>query len=129
MAGTTWFSWKQSQGVIDMLYSDKSLEKSLPLYSVLAKNPDLRELVQMFVDEMPHRIEKLTRELTAKDWQELLATAHQLKGSAGSYGFQEISPAAGTVEDLIRADSQESDVARAVHELVSICQRVTAETP
>ena len=85
--------------------------------------PELAEIVQMFVDEMPGRIKKIVNECRVHDWEKLGQSAHQLKGSAGSYGFQDISPAAGIVEDLVRNHSSEEEIREAVEYLVSLCER------
>ena len=97
------------------------------LYSVLANDPDLCGLVRQFVNEMPGRIHQLTAELDASDWESLLRTAHQLKGTAGSYGFGEISPAADSLEKLIKSGSPESEIAQSVASLVSLCELISAE--
>ncbi|MCL2347801.1 MAG: Hpt domain-containing protein [Planctomycetaceae bacterium] len=102
-------------------------ERQSSLYSVLANDPDLCELVRQFVDEMPGRIQKLTAEWNALDWENLLRTTHQLKGAAGSYGFGEISPAAASLEELIKSGSPESEIAQSVASLVSLCKLVSAE--
>lgn len=103
-----------------------NLPKTAPLRSILSVDdcPELAEIVQMFVDEMPERIKKIVDECQAKDWTKLEQTAHQLKGSAGSYGFQEITPAAGNVESLIRKRSSEEEIREAVDYLVSLCERM-----
>ena len=65
------------------------------VYSRLAGDPDLGEIVDLFVEEMPERVATLLDQLQAQDWEGLRRTAHQLKGAAGSYGFDMISPCAG----------------------------------
>ena len=62
-----------------------------PLYSQFAEDPDLAELVDVFVEEMPRRVATLLDRLEQADWDSLGRAAHQLKGAAGSYGFGEIS--------------------------------------
>lgn len=100
--------------------------ETIPLRSILEFDdcPELAEIVQMFVDEMPERIKKIVSEFQDREWEKLSQSAHQLKGSAGSYGFQEISPAAGTVEDLIRKHSSEEEIREAVEYLISLCERL-----
>ncbi|MBN2216258.1 MAG: Hpt domain-containing protein [Pirellulales bacterium] len=99
-----------------------------PLFSTLASDPDLRELVEMYVDEMPDRLAALQEKLASTDWEELRRLAHQMKGAAGSYGFDPITPVAGTVEDSIRNDAPEEQIRRAVEDLLAICSRVRAGT-
>ncbi|HEV3021685.1 MAG TPA: Hpt domain-containing protein, partial [Pirellulales bacterium] len=61
------------------------------LRSSLADDPDLGEIVKLYVDEMPQRIEGLLARFAAADWDGLATGAHQLKGTAGSHGFQQIT--------------------------------------
>ena len=100
-----------------------------PLYSSLGADPALGEIVDMFVDEMPGRVATLLDQLNAGDWEGLRRTAHQLKGAAGSYGFDEISPCAGEVEDAIREDLPEDQIRRMVDELAGICGRARGGAP
>ena len=100
-----------------------------PLYSDLSSDPDLKEIVELFVDEMPSRISTLLTQIENNDLDGLKQTAHQLKGAAGSYGFSTISPQAGEVEDMIREGCPAEQIHQSVNDLVALCRRVTAETP
>ena len=100
-----------------------------PLYSTLAEDPDLGEIVDMFVDEMPDRISKLLAQLESGSWEELRRAAHQLKGAAGSYGFDAISPSAAALEDSLRNSKPEAEIQKAAESLVALCQRATPGTP
>jgi HPt (histidine-containing phosphotransfer) domain-containing protein len=95
-----------------------------PLYSNLGGDLLLAEIVDMFVDEMPDRVEKLLELLSSGDLEGLRRTAHQLRGAAGSYGFETITPCAAEVEDSIRAGEPEEAVRLAVEQLVELCNRV-----
>ena len=108
--------------------SSTSLQKE-PIYSTLVGDPDLEELVELFVSEMPNRIATLESLLAQCDWDSLRRTAHQLKGAAGSYGFAPISPSAARVEDAVRQASPEEKIGQAVAELVELCQRAQAKQP
>ncbi len=100
-----------------------------PIYSTLGGDGVLTEIVEMFVDEMPDRIAALSDQLNRSDWEALCRMAHQLKGSAGSYGFEPISPCAGRLEDSIREDRPEEQIHQAVAELVDMCRRTRAGVP
>ena len=91
-------------------------------------DPDLGDIVAMFVDEIPARVSALSALLADGDWEDLRRAAHQLKGSAGSYGFEGISPLAGKVEDTIRSGEPEEAIRAAVDELLDLCSRVRAGT-
>jgi len=99
------------------------------VYSRLADDSDLRDIVELFVEEMPGRVANLLGQLEAADWDGLRRTAHQLKGAAGSYGFDAISPAAGKVESAIRDGEPEIRIREAVDELVDLCNRARVGSP
>ena len=99
------------------------------LYSTMADDPDLGEIVDMFVDEMPDRIANLLAQFESGNWEELRRAAHQLKGAAGSYGFDTISPSAANLEDSLSDGKPEAEIQKAADSLVALCQRATSGTP
>ena len=99
---------------------------SAPVYSVLAADPDLQEIVRLFVDEMPERTAVLEKHFISGNWTELARTAHQLKGAAGSYGFTELSLVAATLESSIKSDADREAIAVATESLITHCRRMTA---
>jgi histidine phosphotransfer protein HptB len=107
----------------------ESSNATQPLYSSLGGDPDLDELVAMFVAEMPERVATLLAHLGAGNWDALRRAAHQLKGSAGSYGFGPITPSAAGVENAIRDGAAEDTIREAVESLVYLCNRTRAGTP
>ena len=99
------------------------------VHSSLAADPDLGELVDLFVDELPNRLDALKTQAESADWEQLRRTAHQLKGAAGSYGFDAITSPAARLEHAAREGCQEEDILLALEELISLCRRVRAGTP
>jgi len=59
----------------------------------------LRELVGIFVDDGPKRLEALRAAMTALDGQQLEQIAHSLKGSASILGAGRLRDAAQALED------------------------------
>jgi histidine phosphotransfer protein HptB len=108
---------------------DRTIGKDEHVYSRLAGDPDLQEIVDLFVEEMPERIATLLEQLNAADWAGLRRTAHQLKGAAGSYGFDLISPSAGKVESAIHDGQPEEQIRAAVAELADLCHRARSGVP
>ena len=100
-----------------------------PMYSTLGGDPDLSDLVTLFVEEMPNRVANILDLLDRSEWEELRRAAHQIKGAAGSYGFGAISPCAGKLEFAIRDQEPEENIRQAVDDLVSMCNRACAGTP
>jgi len=100
-----------------------------PIYSSLGGDPNLAEIVDMFVEEMPDRIARLLDLHQSAAWKGLRRVAHQLKGAAGSYGFDSLSPCAARLEQAVREEATEDQIRLAVGELVNLCRRVTRGTP
>jgi len=100
-----------------------------PLYSALAKDPDLREIVEMFVQEMPGRVSSLLERVDASDWEGLRRAAHQLKGAAGSYGFEPITCSAARLETAIRESQPKEQIHQLAEQLVGLCRRAEVGPP
>ena len=69
-----------------------------PVHSEFKTDPEYRELLELFVSEMPQRRNALERAYLRWDVAQLRVQAHQLKGSAGGYGFGGLSCLAATLE-------------------------------
>ncbi|NMC19711.1 MAG: Hpt domain-containing protein [Thermogutta sp.] len=93
------------------------------IYSEIGDDPDLRDLIQLFVDEMPSRISTFEDLLREEKWDELRRAAHQLKGAAGSYGYGSVTAAAAAVEQAIRQELPFQEVQRRLEELIDLCRR------
>ncbi len=104
-------------------------QTSQALFSTLAEDPDLGEIVEMFVDEMPDRIETILNCLESRDWEGLRRASHQLKGAAGSYGFMPLTPCAGIVEVSVSQARPEDEIRKATDELLAMCRSIRAGTP
>ncbi len=99
------------------------------MFSTLAEDPDLAEIVEMFVDEMPDRVENILNCFETQNWEGLRTASHQLKGAAGSYGFGPITPCAGTLESAVKQALPEDEIRQAMNDLVAMCQSARAGTP
>lgn len=99
------------------------------VYSTLGTDPDLGELVDMFVDEMPDRIATLIDAFQTGDHDILRRTAHQLKGSLGSYGFDQLTSFAAELETAVADDTTEDQIRESLDALVSLCKKLRAGAP
>lgn len=98
--------------------------------SEFADDPEMRELVDLFVGELPERMAAVREAFGAGDAESLRRLAHQLKGAGSGYGFGPISAAAGELERSVQvlggmgsAPALEA-VAAEVDALLATCQRV-----
>lgn len=91
--------------------------------SSLAGDPDLGELVEMYVSEMPQRVQTILQAHAAHDWELLGRLAHQVKGAAGSYGFQQITDLAESLEHACRRSGEETLIQTAFDRLIDVMNR------
>lgn len=94
------------------------------IFSTLADDPDLGPLVEMYVSEMPDRMATLLRRFSSGDLSGLATTAHQIKGAAGSHGFDQVTPFAARLEVVAREKRPEHEVRAALDALVDVCRRL-----
>ncbi|MEM9414787.1 MAG: Hpt domain-containing protein [Planctomycetota bacterium] len=88
----------------------------------------MAELIAFFSGELKNRISAIQDSLENQDRDTLLRLAHQLKGSAGGYGYPSISEAAARLEAESRqaADDDTAALHAAAAELIALCDRVRA---
>jgi len=96
------------------------------LLSELADDPDMVELVEMFVDELPDRITAIENKFRENDLEALRSLVHQLKGAAGGYGFPTITDAAKILETGVKTDADLSKLQEDVAALSDLCRRARA---
>jgi PAS domain S-box-containing protein len=78
-------------------------------------------LVDAFRQELPARADRIRRAFQEQDRTSLLELSHQLKGSAGTYGFGSISETADTICDRLRAEDKLEAIQAAIDELIAQC--------
>ena len=100
-----------------------------PIYSTFGVDPDLGDLVEMFVEEMSHRVNTLIDLLESSDWEGTATLAHQLKGAGGSYGFAAITDRALVLETAAREGSSADAIRTAADALVDVCRRIRSGAP
>jgi len=70
-----------------------------PIVSELARqDPEFADIVIEFVATLATRLESMEQAIIAQDFDALRTAAHQLKGSAGGYGYPSLTDVAGVLE-------------------------------
>lgn len=110
---------------------DGAADNLRPIISEFASDPDMSDLVELFVGELPARISAMQSAWREHRIQNLSRIAHQLKGSGAGYGFPTIGAAAGSLEDRLRQLSEDdaAGLERAATEfkrLIDVCSRASA---
>ncbi len=65
---------------------------------LLADDPELRDIVEEFVETLDRRIDEIRQAYAQLDWAALRTLAHRLKGAGGSYGYPPLSSLAAEME-------------------------------
>lgn len=68
-----------------------------------ARVEQFRELVDLFLAELPDRIGAIRQAVAEERFDEALRLSHQMKGGAPGYGFVGVGDAAGRLESAVRA--------------------------
>ncbi len=97
-----------------------------PLRSEFAADPEMLELVELYVADMPDRVALLRRHWDAHEAEDVRRIAHQLKGASAGYGFPTVGEAARELEEALKDETQELErLAAEFDALVDVCSRVT----
>jgi HPt (histidine-containing phosphotransfer) domain-containing protein len=97
-----------------------------PCFSTLSGDPEMAELLALFVSELPQRLADIRQAAQGRNWQEVRRLAHQLRGAGGSYGFPLLTMAAARVEDIAREQTTVKELRAALDQLTAFSERLRA---
>lgn len=92
----------------------------------MREDPELADLLAKFVARLPERAEELEAKLASGDREGLRGVAHQLKGTAGAYGFGRVGDAAAALEACSVPGASLDAVREAVARVVELCRAAHA---
>jgi CheY-like chemotaxis protein len=96
------------------------------LVSTIVDDAEMAEIIRQFVVDLPERSSAILRALQVPDIETLTRLAHQLRGSAGGYGFPLITEAAASLEDGVADGLDLSSLQVRAEALASLCRRARA---
>lgn len=100
--------------------------KGASLQSEFADDPEMREIVEFFINDLTARMDSIRQAFDDSDRARLKTLAHQLKGAAGGYGFPSIGLAASAVErELMGHEADLAALGDKVEELIRLCRSAT----
>jgi HPt (histidine-containing phosphotransfer) domain-containing protein len=99
-------------------------QDSNPVRSEFADDPDMADIVALFVSELPKRIASMQEALCSGDIPQLRILAHQLKGAAGGYGFPKLGEAAALIDLGIKEGCDENVVRSRLGMLAAFAARI-----
>ncbi len=89
-------------------------------------DPEMAELIELFVSELPDRVRNLQQCFASGDAEGLKRIAHQLRGASGGYGFDPVGHRAHDLESALQTNADPDTIRRRLDELVDLCSRVAA---
>ncbi len=96
------------------------------IQSAFRDDPEMSELIELFVAELPERMRSLQEMFASGDLAGVRRMAHQLKGASGGYGFAPIGARAAELESALRASADLRLVRKRLDELHDLCSRAAA---
>jgi len=99
-----------------------------PIYSTLAQDPDMIDLVENFVKDLPQRLGRILEAEETSDGESFRFEVHQLKGTCGVYGFEPLYECLVKIESLYDSGNQDSITGK-LAVLTEMCTRVTPNPP
>jgi histidine phosphotransfer protein HptB len=99
-------------------------EAKYAIYSEFADDEEFQELIELFVNAIPHKREQLSLFHNSNDIEHLQRIAHQLKGAAGGYGFPGLTDVSASLESACKNNSLE-DLDEKVNELLEYLFRIS----
>lgn len=109
-----------------MLSTYLSHQESAPAHKPDNMPSEFEQLIVQYRKSFYGKIDTIQQALEQQDWQGLKEQMHKIKGSAGSYGFDQISQLALDVEVYLVAEEQEAAQQR-VNVLLATMQSVASE--
>ena len=81
-----------SNCIAKFLKANENTEENVQpiISSLLADEPGMLDLIQRFVAKLPNYIEIINEAYNSKNWEDLRRSIHDLKGTGGNYGFDEL---------------------------------------
>ncbi len=101
-----------------------------PIVSTLPATPRFREIVEIFLNELPLKLAAMHTARDEADWKSLAELAHWLKGTGGTVGFGCFTEPSKRLEQGAK-QQHEAEIAAGLRELEALAERtcLVAATP
>lgn len=94
-----------------------------PLRSIYADDEAVADILPLFVNNVPKYLENLTAAIREGNWVQAARVCHDLKGTAGGYGYPDIGKVAAELELEIKGAKTLSALERNLAVAKVLCQR------
>ena len=105
---------------------DETQENHTPLTSsLLIDEPDMIDLIERFVNKLPLYISNIVESSEAGNWDEVSKYSHDLKGTSGNFGFNELYQLMQDIEFELTKENY-TNIELMVNKLHNIHKRIQA---
>jgi len=92
-----------------------------PLRSMFADDEIIADILPAFVQNMPRYVGNLRAAIDSRDWPAGARICHDLKGTAGGYGYPQIGRLAQLLEDELKSGQQLPVIERYLADTDRLC--------
>jgi HPt (histidine-containing phosphotransfer) domain-containing protein len=100
-----------------------------PLISVYANDAAVADILPLFISNVPKYLENLTNHIRSGDWAMAARVCHDLKGTAGGYGYPDIGAVAKALEAEVKGARSLENLERYLTEARILCKRAQLGLP
>jgi HPt (histidine-containing phosphotransfer) domain-containing protein len=104
--------------------SDSSSNQPTDMMKRFAGRPEMLQMQQHYVADLPKSVEQLQANLAAGQLDEVKTTAHRIRGVAASFGFAALGQLAAIVDD---AAQEGRDPSESAQQLCQLIEKTVAE--
>lgn len=99
--------------------------KNALVSSLVNEGGAVLKLILLFVVGLPETIKEIKALYESESWDELSLRVHGLKGTAGNFGFLEVSEVTELIEEMI-LNSRFDEIEMALYKLDRLEERISA---
>jgi HPt (histidine-containing phosphotransfer) domain-containing protein len=94
---------------------------SCPIKSIFADDELIAEILPAFVHNLPKYVERLRAAIGAEDVAAAAKVCHDLKGTAGGYGYPQIGSLAQKLEDELKGGFDLTEASIQLEQVARLC--------
>lgn len=98
-----------------------------PITSNYAVDPDYRDRIRKFVDDLPRRVDDLNSYFYTRNLPQLHRCVRQLASICTGFGFHELAPTANLLIDVLGKSKDMAEIEPWLKNLISECNRIEFE--
>ncbi len=106
-----------------------SRSQNEPLLSIYADDAAVADILPLFIANVPKYLENLTQHIAAEDWAMAARVCHDLKGTAGGYGYPDIGAVAKQLEAEVKGARSKDNLERHLSQAKTLCKRAKLALP